>query len=208
MAIHPNQRALPLTGGSSRTVRLSSRPPRNLGAAAPTGRQQSFQAMLNGALPTLRTPASAGAAQAASRNGVQTPNGYGPLIADAARRHGVDPALVAGVIESESGFNARATSSAGAKGLMQLMDGTARGLGVTDPYDPAQNVNGGTRFLRQLLDRYNGDPKLALAAYNAGGGAVDRYGGIPPYPETQRYVPKVLAAADRYRGASSIRDKS
>ena len=133
---------------------------------------------------------------------MQTPNGYGQLISDAAARYGVDPALVAGVVESESGFNPRATSGAGARGLMQLMDGTARGLGVTDSYDPVQNINGGTRLLRQLLDKYNGDPHLALAAYNAGGGAVDRYGGIPPYPETQRYVPRVLAAAERYRSPS------
>lgn len=159
--------------------------------------------MLAGALPALRTASSRGAANVQNPNGVQTPNGYGPLITDAARRYGVDPALVAGVIESESGFNAQATSSAGAKGLMQLMDGTARGLGVNDPYDPVQNIHGGTKFLRQLLDRYNGDPRLALAAYNAGGGAVDRYGGIPPYPETQRYVPKVLAAAERYRGPNN-----
>jgi len=195
---------IPLTGGSSRTVRLANRPPRTLGAAAASGRQQTFEAMLSGALPALRaqTPARL-SPTGANAPALQTPNGYGSLISDAARRHGVDPALVAGVVESESGFNARATSPAGAKGLMQLMDGTARGLGVTDPYDPAQNINGGTKFLRQLLDRYNGDPRLALAAYNAGGGAVDKYGGIPPYPETQRYVPRVLAAADRYRGATS-----
>ena len=157
--------------------------------------------MLAGALPALRSTSAARVPS--QQSAVQTPNGYGPLISDAARRHGVDPALVAGVIESESGFNARATSSAGAKGLMQLMDGTARSLGVSDPYDPGQNINGGTKFLRQLLDRYNGDSRLALAAYNAGGGAVDRYGGVPPYPETQRYVPRVLAAADRYRGITS-----
>lgn len=157
--------------------------------------------MLAGALPALRSTSAARVPS--QQSAVQTPNGYGTLISDAARRHGVDPALVAGVIESESGFNARATSSAGAKGLMQLMDGTARSLGVSDPYDPGQNINGGTKFLRQLLDRYNGDSRLALAAYNAGGGAVDRYGGVPPYPETQRYVPRVLAAADRYRGVAS-----
>ena len=157
--------------------------------------------MLSGALPVLR-PASNGSALGSHGTSTQTPNGYGPLISEAATRYGVDPALVAGVIESESGFNARATSGAGAKGLMQLMDGTARGLGVTDSYDPVQNINGGARLLRQLLDKYNGDPRLALAAYNAGGGAVDRYGGIPPYPETQRYVPRVLAAAERYRTPS------
>jgi soluble lytic murein transglycosylase-like protein len=127
------------------------------------------------------------------------PGQYGSLVNEAARRHGVDPALVAGVIEAESGFNARAVSPAGAQGLMQLMPGTARGLGVTDALDPTQNVMGGAKLLRQLLDRYKGDTRLALAAYNAGPGAVDKYGGVPPYAETQRYVPKVLAAVERYR---------
>jgi len=204
MPINPSARILPLSAGSTRTVRTSGRPTRSLGAAAPTARQQSFQAMLSGRLPALRTGAAMRAAQQATRGyGVQAPNGYGPLINEAARRHGVDPALVAGVIESESGFNPNAGSPAGAKGLMQLMDGTARGLGVTDSFDPVQNVFGGTRYLRQMLDRYNGDTRLALAAYNAGGGAVDKYGGTPPYPETQRYVPRVLAAAERYRGLST-----
>ncbi len=82
---------------------------------------------------------------------------------------------------------------------MQLMPATARGLGVGDASDPLQNVMGGAKLLGQLLDRYGGDVKKALAAYNAGAGAVDKYGGIPPYPETQRYVPKVLAATERYR---------
>jgi soluble lytic murein transglycosylase-like protein len=128
------------------------------------------------------------------------PQPYDRIVADAARRYDVDPALIAGVIETESSFNPRAQSGAGAKGLMQLMDATARGLGVADSFDPVQNVNGGARFLRDMLDRYQGDVRKALAAYNAGPGAVDRYGGIPPYAETQRYVPKVLAAAERYRG--------
>ena len=128
-----------------------------------------------------------------------TPTTYDGLINEAARRYRVDPALVAGVIEAESGFNPRALSPAGAKGLMQLMDGTAQGLGVRDAFDPSDNVNGGAKLLRQLLDRYHENVPLALAAYNAGPGAVDRYGGIPPYRETQTYVPRVLAATERYR---------
>ncbi len=133
------------------------------------------------------------------------PAAYQSVVAEAAERYRLDPALLAGLIETESGFNPRAVSPAGAKGLMQLMDATARGLGVTDPFDPRQNVLGGARFLRQLLDRYGGDVPRALAAYNAGPAAVDRYGGLPPYAETQRFVPKVLAAADRYRQSSGPR---
>lgn len=128
----------------------------------------------------------------------RAPADIGRIVAQAAGKYGLDPALVTGVIETESGFDPRAVSSAGAKGLMQLMDGTARGLGVKDPFDPMENVLGGARLLRQLLDRYRGDVRLALAAYNAGAGAVDAHGGIPPYGETQRFVPRVLAASERY----------
>lgn len=124
---------------------------------------------------------------------------FGAEIASIARQVGLNPALLAAVVDAESGFNPRAVSSAGAKGLMQLMDGTARGLGVTDPFDPIQNLLGGARFLQSLLNRYGGDLAKALAAYNAGPAAVDRYGGIPPYAETQRYVPKVLAAFQKYQ---------
>jgi soluble lytic murein transglycosylase-like protein len=107
----------------------------------------------------------------------------------------LDPALVAAVAAVESGFNPRAVSPAGAVGVMQLMPGTAAELGVSDPFDPAQNVRAGARYLRNLLDRF-GKLELALAAYNAGPGAVERYGGIPPYRETVEYVKKVL---DRLR---------
>lgn len=107
----------------------------------------------------------------------------------------VDPALIEAIVQNESGFDAKATSSAGARGLMQLMPQTAASLGVSDSYDPAQNVRGGTRYLRGLLDRF-GDVELAVAAYNAGPSAVERYGGVPPYAQTQEYVRNVMA---RYR---------
>lgn len=111
----------------------------------------------------------------------------------------VDPALLKAVIANESGFNANATSKVGAQGLMQLMPETAASLGVRDAYDPVQNVAGGARYLRGLLDRFNGDARLAVAAYNAGPGAVEKYGDVPPYAETQNYVQNVLASTERYR---------
>lgn len=120
------------------------------------------------------------------------------LLAAAARQEGVPSALLAAVVEQESGFDPKAVSPAGAKGLTQLMDGTARDLGVTDPFDPWQSLVGGARFLRAMLDRYHGDPRLAAAAYNAGPGAVDKYAGVPPYAETQTYVRRVLSLYGQY----------
>jgi len=119
------------------------------------------------------------------------------IAAAAARRHGLDPELVMAVVSVESGFRPQAVSPKGAQGLMQLMPKTASSLGVADVFDPAQNLDGGTRHLGQLLTLYGGDLARALAAYNAGEGAVHRHGGVPPYRETRAYVKKVL---ERYRG--------
>jgi soluble lytic murein transglycosylase-like protein len=121
----------------------------------------------------------------------------------AATSNGIDPALLKGLVKQESGFDPNARSGAGAVGLTQLMPGTAAALGVTDPTDPAQSLQGGARYLREQLDRFGGDERLALAAYNAGPGAVSKYGGVPPYTETQGYVNKVLANAASYRGATA-----
>ena len=115
------------------------------------------------------------------------------MIDKVAKKHGVDQKLVRALVRQESGFNPNATSHCGAQGLMQLMPATAKGLGVTDAYNPVQNVEGGVKYLKGLLNKYNGNVILALAAYNAGPGAVDKYGNVPPYKETQNYVKSILA---------------
>lgn len=114
------------------------------------------------------------------------------LIDRHARRTGLDPRLVHAVVKAESAFQVMARSKKGAMGLMQLMPETARDLGVRDPWDPDENVRGGTTYLRRMLDRYDGDVRLALAAYNAGPTAVDRYSGVPPYAETQAYISRIM----------------
>jgi soluble lytic murein transglycosylase-like protein len=126
---------------------------------------------------------------------------YQAEIAAAARQHGVDEAVVRAIIHAESAFNPNALSRVGAQGLMQLMPATARRFGVGNAFDASQNIAGGVQYLAWLLKRFKGDVALAAAGYNAGEGAVDKYKGVPPYAETQRYVQRVAVLAERYRGA-------
>jgi soluble lytic murein transglycosylase-like protein len=149
--------------------------------------------------PTGEPKISPDATQVAARP-APTPGAWEALIQKTARAHSLEPALLHAVIRAESGYNPRAVSPKGAKGLMQLMPATARRYGVGDPYDPRQNLEAGARYLRDLLKLFNQDLRLALAAYNAGEQAVIRYHRrIPPFPETMHYVPKVLDWYRKYR---------
>jgi soluble lytic murein transglycosylase-like protein len=144
------------------------------------------------------TPFGAALFNSSARVTAPMPAYLSSLIADASKQHGVDPRLVAAIVARESSYNAAAVSPAGAAGVMQLMPATARFVGVDNVFDARQNVFGGVRYLRTLLDTFHGDLDLTLAAYNAGPGAVQKYNGVPPYRETQEYVRIVRA---RYEAA-------
>ena len=190
--------------------------------AASMSAQGSFQAVMGGAMGEQFAPATPPTAYATPGGlpaiglpgmfpGINVPaqpgmppsgptsTQYDAYIKEASQKWGVDESLVKAVIQQESSFNPNACSSCGAQGLMQLMPETARSLGVQNAYDPQQNIMGGTRYLRGLLDRFNGDPRLALAAYNAGAGSVQKYGGVPPFAETQNYVSRIMANYDRMK---------
>lgn len=128
---------------------------------------------------------------------------YQDIITRAAQAYGVPESLIKGIITAESAGNPNAQSGAGAKGLMQLMDGTARDMGVQNPFDPEQNIMGGTRYIQKMLSMFDGNERVALAAYNAGPGNVKKYDGIPPFSETQAYVRNVMRYTDQYRGSDT-----
>lgn len=146
------------------------------------------QATSNSAAVTNAT----GSAAAVTSTTASVPADLMSIFQEAAQTYGVDVNLLTAIARQESNFTASATSSSGAMGIMQLMPATAQGLGVNDAYNPYENIMGGAKYISQLLSRYNGDVSLALAAYNAGSGNVAKYGGIPPFAETQNYVSKVL----------------
>ncbi len=178
----------------NRIAQISGAPPAGAVVTTPPG--SDFNAVLAQALMPELAPASSENPDAPAP---VPPEQINSLVQQNADIWQVDPALIKSVIANESSFNANATSPVGAQGLMQLMPETAASLGVKNPYDPAQNVAGGTRYLRGLLDRFKGDTRLAVAAYNAGPNAVEKYGDVPPYAETQNYVKNVLGSLDQYR---------
>lgn len=162
---------------------------------SPTATTAAYLAPTTASLPASAVPAAGVESAGASP--------YDAAIAQAAARNGIEPALLHGLIQQESGFNPNARSSSGALGLTQLMPGTASSLGVSDPLDPTQSIEGGARYLGEMLAKFGGNTADALAAYNAGPGAVSQYGGVPPYPETQAYVQKVLGYAAAYSQSSA-----
>ena len=176
-----------------RSVALAAR--RTPATVSPLGSYDSTSLVTSAAAaavaPTATTAAAAGSGASA----------YMPLIQEAAARYGIDPALLYGVIRQESDFDPTAVSSAGAEGLAQIMPENFTSLGITNPMDPAQSIDGGAQMLAENLRTFGGNTVNALAAYNAGVGAVQQYGGVPPYPETQNYVQQVLGYAGQYPGA-------
>jgi Rod binding domain-containing protein len=187
--------SLGLAGLIEKELRRNEGTPVSMGKTAPPSWMYE-KGMLPSAVQSYQ-PITIDYAQVAQR--VEKWNG---LITEISNEYAVDKNLVAAVVAQESAGNQYAVSRAGAKGLMQLMDTTARQMGVTDSFDPAGNIVGGVKYLRRLLDTFDGNVQLALAAYNAGPGAVDKYNGIPPYRETREYVASVLTLRKQFENAS------
>jgi soluble lytic murein transglycosylase-like protein len=165
----------------------------------------------DGAVTFTNTPARAGCRLLGGRRErlplpaqSSDPSQFDDLIFASSERYGVDPALVRAVVKAESNFNVAALSRKGAQGLMQLMPDTARLYNIADAFNPTENIEGGVQHLRLLIDRYRGDLQLALAAYNAGIQAVEKYGGIPPFAETKEYVKRVLSFHQRYTKSAQL----
>jgi soluble lytic murein transglycosylase-like protein len=167
----------------------------------PPSAYESASTPLSASSTAIASPELAGAGAPAPASAGSS--AYDATISQVAAREGLDPAVLHGLIQQESGFDPSARSSAGALGLTQLMPSTAASLGVAEPLNPTQSIEGGARYLKEMLERFGGNTADALAAYNAGAGAVEQYGGVPPYAETQEYVAKVMANANAYRQASA-----
>lgn len=172
------------------------------GATPALGEATALTAPPTSPLPTTTTTSASPTAFAAGEETGSVP--FASTIEAACAKYGLNPNLLAGLIEQESHFDPTVGSGAGAQGLTELMPETASFLGVTDPHDPTQSIEGGARLLSEKLKEFGGNTELALAAYNAGSGAVQQYNGIPPYPETEQYVQKVLGYASGYEGGGAF----
>ena len=178
----------------ARIDQLKNKPEPSTGEYAAQTPDSKFRATLDG---LINEPNGNLALDPVALGFMQAPGSIGKsqilaMVKSAADKYGLDPKLFEALVQQESGFDPKAVSSAGAQGLAQLMPRTAASLGVTDPFDPVQNLEGGAKYLSQMIKQFDGDLRLALAAYNAGPGAVTRSGGIPPFKETQDYVRKIL----------------
>jgi soluble lytic murein transglycosylase-like protein len=171
------------------------------GGATALGESTALTTPTTSPLPTTTTSTDPSTFAAGEETG-SVP--FASTIEAACAKYGLNPNLLAGLIEQESHFDPTVGSAAGAQGLTELMPETASSLGVTDPHDPTQSIEGGARLLSEKLKEFGGNTELALAAYNAGSGAVQQYNGIPPYPETEQYVQKVLGYASGYEGGGAF----
>lgn len=181
-------------------MHTSSAPPRVTSGPTQSNEGVTFQNLVNSMTDGQKFQPQYGVSRGAGVGSSRPdPTQFDGMIQAASKKWNVDESLIRAVIKQESAYDPQATSHCGAQGMMQLMPETAAELGVTDAYDPAQNIMGGTRYLRGLLDRFDGNISKALAGYNAGPGAVEKHGGIPPYDETQHYVSNVLEFYQQYK---------